>query len=134
MRIRRLDLEATGIARVVGELEARILEILWDTETATVKGVNGALGDGAHLKTTMTVMNRLVDKGYLYRERKGRAYQYTPAMTRENFSVQITDQVLTVLTTDFGRPTLAQFVESVDDGQLAELEELIRKRRDGDPV
>lgn len=118
----------------MGQLEAQILEVLWDIGTATVKEVNDILSEGAHLKTTMTVMNRLVDKGYLQRQRKGRSFHYTPTVTREDFSARVTDQVLAVLNSDFGHPTLAHFVESVDEDQLAELEDLIRKRRSGDSI
>ena len=131
MDIRRFDLDAQGVARVLGELEARILEAVWSCEQATVKDVTDALGPDAHLKTVMTVMNRMVDKGLLRRERRGRAYYYQPVSDRETFTTQIANRVLTGLMADFRQPTLAHFVESANPDQLAELEALIRTRRDG---
>lgn len=129
MDIRRFDLAARGLARVVGELEARILEIVWSLERATVKDVTDALGPDAHIKTVMTVMNRMVEKRLLRRDRHGRAYAYEPVASREAFMAQVADRVLDGLMSDFRAPTLARFIETADPAHLAELEALIRSRR-----
>lgn len=129
MDIRRFDLDAKGLARVLGELEARILEVVWSLERATVKDVTDALGPNAHVKTIMTVMNRMVEKELLRRERHGRAFWYEPITDRETFMAGVTSRVLAGLLADFPQPTLAHFVESADPEQLAALEALIRSRR-----
>lgn len=131
MDIQRFDLDSQGLARVLGELQARILEAVWTLGRPTVKQVTDALGPDAHPKTVMTVMNRMVDKGLLRRERQGRAFYYVAAEHREAFMTQVADRVLKGLLADFRRPTLAHFVEAADAGQLAELEALIQRRRDG---
>ena len=131
MDIRRFDLESQGLARVLGELEARVLELIWTLGRPTVKDITDALGADAHVKTTMTVMNRMVDKGLLRRERRGRAFIYEAVADREAFTSGIARQVLSGLMSDFRRPTLAHFVDSFDADELAELEALIRVRRDG---
>lgn len=131
MEIRRFDLEAQGLARVLGELEAKILEVVWAHQQATVKEVTDALGSAANLKTTMTVMNRMVEKRLLRRERRGRAYFYEAVTEREAFMNGIASRVLAGLLADFPQPTLAHFVESADPEQLAALEALIRRRRGG---
>ena len=129
MDIRRFDLDAQGLARVLGELEAKILEVIWASERVTVKDVTDALGPNAHVKTIMTVMNRMVDKARLRRERRGRAFYYEPVTDRETFMSGVTSRVLAGLLADFPQPTLAHFVESADTEQLAALEALIRSRR-----
>ena len=129
--VRRFDLDAQGLARVLGDLEARILEAVWAHQPVTVKDLTAALGPDAHFKTPMTVMNRLVEKGLLQRDRHGRAFLYTAAVARETFLRRITEQVVTGLLTDFRQPALASFVDAADPEQLDELEALIRKRRDG---
>lgn len=132
MNIRRFDLEARGLERVVGELEAKILEAIWDQGQATVKDIAEALGPEAHVKTVMTVTNRMVEKGLLIRDRHGRAYVYRSTMNRETFMTRVVNRVLEGLMADFGRSvTLAHFVESADAAQIAELEEALRKRRNG---
>jgi predicted transcriptional regulator len=95
----------------------------------TVKDVTDALGPDAHVKTIMTVMNRMVGKALLQRERRGRAFYYAPVIDRETFLAGVASRVLAGLLADFPQPTLAHFVESADAEQLAALEALIRSRR-----
>lgn len=129
MDIRRFDLDAQGLARVLGELEAKILEVVWSRGRATVKDVTDALGPNTHIKTVMTVMNRMVEKECLRRERDGRAYYYEPVADRETFMAQVARRVVAGLMTDFRLPTLAHLIDDADPEQLAELEARIRSRR-----
>jgi predicted transcriptional regulator len=128
--IRRFDLETHGLARVLGELEAKILEIVWSAERVTVKDVTDALGPNTNIKTTMTVMNRMVDKELLVRERQGRAFYYQAVTDRETFMAHVADRVIAGLMADFRLPTLAHLVDTADPEQLMQLEAVIRSRRD----
>ncbi|GBD16256.1 Transcriptional repressor CopY [bacterium HR26] len=129
MKISRFALDSRGLARVLGELEARILEVVWTLGQATVKDVAAALGPEAHVKTVMTVMNRMVEKGVLHREARGRSFVYSAVLDRERFAQQVASRVLSGLLADFGKPTLAHFVQEIPPEQLAELERLIAERR-----
>ncbi len=129
MRISRFALDSRGLARVLGELEAKILETIWDLGEATVKDVATALGPETHVKTVMTVMNRMVEKGILHREARGRSFVYSAVLDRERFAQQVASRVLSGLLADFGKPTLAHFVQEIPPEQLAELERLIAERR-----
>lgn len=134
MDIHRFNLEGSGLTRVLGGLEARIMEAVWQGEAATVRDICAALGPGAHYKTVMTVTNRLVEKGLLARERTGdRAYTYRPAVTRDAFLAQVTASVASGLVGDFGRQALAQLVRAageIDPAYLDELERLVRERKE----
>jgi predicted transcriptional regulator len=129
MSIHRFDLDNQGLARVLGELEARILETVWDLGQATSKDVAAGLGPSAHVKTVMTVMNRMVEKGLLTRTLRGRHFVYAATMDREAFLKQVATQVLSRLLSDFAHPTMAHFVDGATSEQLAELERLIAERR-----
>lgn len=129
MKINRFALDSRGLARVLGELEARILEVVWTLGQATVKDVAAALGPEAHVKTVMTVMNRMVEKGVLQREARGRSFVYSAVLDRERFAQQVASRVLSGLLADFGKPTLAHFVQEIPPEQLTELERLIAERR-----
>lgn len=129
MGIRRFDLERQGLARVLGELEADILAAVWELGAPSVKDVAAALGSTTHVKTVMTVMNRMVEKDLLTRQRRGRHFVYVAVWPKETFARQVADRVLTGLLADFGRPTLAHFVDEATPEQLAELERLIAERR-----
>ena len=58
-------LRKTGLARVLGELEASVMEVLWAHQRdLSVQDVCRSLGQGTNYKTIMTVLSRLVDKGF----------------------------------------------------------------------
>jgi len=131
--IQAFKLDQRGLARVFGELEARIMGVIWEIGEPTVGDVCARLGTDCNYKTVMTVMNRLVDKGILSRRRMGRAYNYAPCADRETFLAQVSRNVMEGLLEDFGDLAIAQFVSAVDridSAQLAELQELIQARMD----
>jgi hypothetical protein len=71
LSIHRFNLDGSGLGRVLGTLEARILEAIWQEGPLTVREMAAALGPECHYKTILTVANRLVDKGLLLREPAG---------------------------------------------------------------
>ncbi len=74
--------------RGFGELEAEIMERMWVLgRPATVRDVYDDLRasrDSAYT-TVMTVTGILHRKGWLRRERHGRAWRYEPTLTREEY-------------------------------------------------
>jgi len=135
MDIHRFNLEGTGLTRVLGELEARIMEVVWAVGSPSGKEICACLDPGSHYKTVLTVANRLVEKGLLLREGASvRAYRYRATESRESFLTRISATVASGLVGDFGRHALAQLVraaEEVDPSYLDELERLVRERKEG---
>lgn len=128
-------LDHRGMARFFGNLEARIMEVVWQLEEATVQDVCSYLGGDSNYKTVMTVLNRLVDKGVLERRKEGRAYVYEPHEGRSAFVRRISRAVIEGLLEDFGTLAIAQLVDVVDDvgpEQVAELERLLETRMNRD--
>ncbi len=128
MRLTSFRLNQHGLARRFGELEAKIMRAVWGLEEPTVQDVVDRLGRRANYKTVMTVMNRLVEKGFLERRKVSRAYVYLPRFTQADVMNRMSRQVLDGLLTDFGPAVLAQFVEAVaetDQARLAELAALV---------
>lgn len=66
-------------------LELECLKILWTLGRANVKDVRDALAPRRDLAytTVMTVLDRLVNKGGVAREKQGRSFTYTPLLTRD---------------------------------------------------
>ena len=135
MDIHRFDLDSRGLARVLGELEARIMEAVWRLGTPTVNEICDVLDPAPHYKTVLTVANRLVHKGLLVREpTTERAYAYRATEERDAFLRRVSATVASGLLADFGRQALAQFVraaDEVDPAYLDELQRLVRQRREG---
>ena len=74
--------------RIFGELELTILNVFQkDGSIRTVRDVLQALGREDKYTTIMTVMNRLVAKGELQREREGQSYQYSLQAKKERHSL-----------------------------------------------
>lgn len=63
--------------RKFGELELKILNILWEKKQATVLDVQRKLGENCAYTTVMTVLSRLFGKGVVDRVKEGKNYLYT---------------------------------------------------------
>ncbi|RBQ14977.1 BlaI/MecI/CopY family transcriptional regulator [Spongiactinospora rosea] len=77
----------------LGELERSIMDVLWGTDAwLTVREVVNRLSDRDNAYTTvMTVLNRLVRKDFVRRERDddGRTWRYRPAAGRETYIAEL---------------------------------------------
>ena len=76
--------------RGFGELEAVVMDRVWnrDPESVTVREIFAELVSERRIAytTVMSTMDNLHTKGWLEREREGRAYRYQATMTREQHS------------------------------------------------
>jgi BlaI family penicillinase repressor len=112
--------------------ELQIMKVIWTLGDATVKDVCDELSQ--HKKTAyttvLTLMGILEDKGVLIHQRCGRAYCYSPLLSRE----QATKNQIRDLVSRFfdGRPEklieAVLEIEAVDMGQLGDLAELFKPR------
>jgi predicted transcriptional regulator len=109
---RRLD--------VRGDLQAEIMSILWELGEATVEEVRRKQPRGRRraYTTLQTVMNRLVERGLLDRERRGRGYVYR---ARYNEAAYISRRIrddLTSASPDARRAVLHSLVGELDPEEL----------------
>ena len=133
-RLINLKTSNEGIRQVLGDLEADIMELLWQKSPASVRDVHESLSQTRPIAytTAMTVMSRLAEKGILTREQHGRAYLYAPTQSREEFCSETISTVMRGLLGGFGEPVLSNFVETVgaeDAGKLDELLRLIEQKK-----
>jgi predicted transcriptional regulator len=97
--------------RQFGELEAAIMDRLWEMgRPAPVREVaDGLRPDRPPAYTTvMTVMENLCRKGWLRRERDGRAWRDTPTGSRSGYTALLMQEALD--TSPDRRTALAHFV------------------------
>ncbi|MCW4351965.1 BlaI/MecI/CopY family transcriptional regulator [Hoyosella sp. YIM 151337] len=83
--------------RITGELETAIMNVLWSRDqSCTVREVLERLRADRDIAytTVMTVMNILYTKGWLLRDKQGRAWSYRPVMSREEYSAQLMREAL----------------------------------------
>lgn len=126
---------AHGAGHVLGELETAVMELLWREPELTVNQVEERLQQRRQIAhtTVLTTLDRMHRKGYLTREKSGKAFVYAPRYSREEFERGLAQEVLGALLGGIGEPVLSTFVELVgeDDGNLDRLEALIKEKREG---
>jgi predicted transcriptional regulator len=126
---------ARGAGQVLGELETAVMELLWRERKLTVNQVEERLRQRRQIAhtTVLTTLDRMHRKGYLTREKSGKAFVYAPRYSREEFERGLAQEVLGALLGGLGEPVLSTFVELVgeDEAKLERLEELIRRKREG---
>ena len=134
--IQTFKLGERGLAHIFGELEAKLMEAVWALDEPAVQDVIDHLGGELNYKTTMTVMNRLVDKGVLERRKSGRAFVYTATTSHDELLAGVFDKMVRgMFGSDFRQIALAQIIEtvgSIDAQILDDLEQLIQQKKADD--
>jgi predicted transcriptional regulator len=108
--------------RGFGELEAVVMDRLWSrTGTTTVRAVFEDLRAQREIAytTVMSTMDNLHRKGWLSRQRQGKAFFYWPVHTREEYSARLMRDALD----GGGDPglVLTHFLEQISDEESATL-------------
>jgi len=84
--------------RGFGDLEAVIMDRIWDRDasTTTVRDIFDELTAEREIAytTVMSTMDNLHSKGWLAREKDGKAYRYWPTLTREQHSARLMQAAL----------------------------------------
>ena len=88
-----------GIRKVLGDLEAEIMDLVWSRppcDGAAVRDVHVLLYERRRLAytTVMTTMARLASKNLLRVEKAGHAYIYYPNFTEQELISRVVGQVL----------------------------------------
>ena len=104
-----------------GELEQAVLEALWDLGSASGRQVHERLsGRDLAYTTVMTVLDRLVAKDVVVREREGRAFRYSPRQSRAAMTAEVMRDALEATGADRDQ-ALVSFVGEASEADLAAL-------------
>jgi len=116
--------------RGFGDLEAVVMDHLWKRDTSagvTVREIFEEMSEARPIAytTVMSTMDNLHSKGWLSRERDGKAYRYRPILTREQHSARLMREALA----DGGSSelVLSHFVAQMDPEESASLRAALRK-------
>lgn len=122
-------------ATALGRLERQVLEETWRRRDTSVRDLFVVFEEKVAYTTLMTTLDRLYKKRLLSRRKEGRAFLYSPLVTREELEQGIREDVidgLLGLGSASVEPVLACIVEAVserDRESLDELDRLIQKKR-----
>lgn len=112
-----------GIRKVLGDLEAEIMEIVWARpvgEGTTVRDVFAIVYERRRsaYTTVMNTMTRLAKKNLLQAEKHDHAYVYYPTSTQEEFVSRFVGRILEDLLVGFAGATL-QGIKALSDPRAA---------------
>lgn len=138
MEIKTFKYGEAGLNRFFGSLEARIMELLWDSEELSIKEVRQRLEKDKpiNFNTVMTVMNRLADKGMLSKRVQGRLSLYRPVLTKQAFIDRQSKQLTENLIDEFGGVVITHMLDAikeVDQTLLDKLESKLKQLKKDSP-
>jgi predicted transcriptional regulator len=121
-------------SRQLGPLEQRLLDALWAKGSATVRELLEDGHEDLAYTTVMTTLDRLYKKNVLMREGEGRAYRYTPRLSREELHREVAGQAFRQLLDASPASTLplsflVEILGERDAQLLNDLRKLVEKKR-----
>lgn len=105
-----------------GDLEAAIMDVMWAAAgPLRVREVADELNQNRPLafNTVQTVMENLFRKGWLNRQKSGRAYWYVTVRSREDYVAGLLGEALAVAQDPAA--TLVRLVEDLEPREIAQL-------------
>jgi predicted transcriptional regulator len=121
-----------GSVRGFGELEAAIMDRIWSGgQPLLVRDVHATLPPGRAYNTVLTVVEILWRKGWLAREKDGRAYRYRATVSREDYTARLMGEVLEASTDRVA--ALRSFVERIDPAEARQLRGMLDEALLGGP-
>lgn len=121
----------SGVRKALGELEAQIMELLWQhpsEQGVSVRDVYETFRTrrGLAYTTIMGTMSRLAKKGLLTVDKTGQTHIYRVGVTKDEFTHQMVGQLLDSLFLDVSGAARAYFQSSADPADREEIERILR--------
>jgi len=119
----------------LGKLERAVLDEAWKRSEVSTRDVYLAFEERIAYTTLMTTLDRLYKKRLLERRKDGRAFLYSPAVSRDELEHGIREDVIEGLLgggAETVEPVLACIVDAVSERDrelLDELDRLIKQKR-----
>ncbi len=106
-----------------GDLQIEVMNAVWRLGEATVDAVREQQPKRSRsaYTTLQTVLNRLVERGVLTRERKGRAFVYTAELGESEYLARSIGARLAGASPDARRAALVNLVDVLEPGEVDEI-------------
>lgn len=117
--------------RLAGDLQAEIMTAVWRLGEASVENIRAeqpAARRSAYT-TIQTVMNRLVERGLLTRERRGRTYFYRAKYDEAAYVTRDVGARLAEASAPARHAALVSLVEALDPGELDDIARYVARLR-----
>jgi len=119
-----------GIRKVLGDLEAEIMELIWERPTGqgtTVRDIFEVLYERRRTAytTVMNTMTRMTRKHLLRVEKDDQAYVYYPTCTEQEFVARFVERILEDLLVNFTGASLERLDALPDQATAAQARQLL---------
>lgn len=104
------------------------MQCLWNHQEKTVREIHKCLNKRKKIAytTVMTVLDRLHTKGMVKRKKSGKAYSYTPLLSKSELIKNTINQTLKSLSDRYGAEALAAFASGIRDLPHEEREKILK--------
>lgn len=119
--------------KLLGDLEAEIMEVVWKNSQASVRDVLLKLEKNKKLAytTVMTVMSRLCEKGILNRKMdKSGTFVYAPTKDKESFYQNASGKLIKGFLKEYGDVAVAHFFDFIESSDTKQSEEWKNKLKE----
>jgi len=116
----------------LGDLQLRIMRVLWESGSATVSDVQRNVGGARRAYTTMaTMLRKMEDRGLVHHVEEGRKFVYRAAVNMNEVSRSMAGDLVDRLFDGSLAAAVTHLLESreVSREELDRLERLIRERK-----
>lgn len=117
---------------MLGELEQKIMKIIWSADRPLKPAeVLASMDCDLAYTTVMTVMKRLVDKGILKRQKKGKVYLYAFAEPQQQYAQKNLGSLFHNLVETYGNIAISEFVDTIKENpkDLEQLRDYLRNNK-----
>ena len=100
----------------ISEFEQQVMNVLWEKEASTVKDMHVLLSKDKAIayNTVGTILERLFEKGFVYKKIKDGINIFSPKISKESYSENMMTSFLKKFMSTFGEVGFASFVKSID--------------------
>lgn len=137
MKLRfKLDSENKGLQALFGELEAEIMEILWDRGPLKGKDIFEATKDKRKIAytTVLTVLDRLSRKGFVKKKKKFRSTIFIPTIAKKDFQSIVAQKLVRSainISNDFAISAFLDIFSEMKSEELEKLSKFIEEKLHG---
>ena len=118
------------------DAELEIMKVIWHNEcpisTSEVKRIiDEESSAGKTVQTVQTLLNRLIAKDYIKKDRRGKEYIYTPLVSEKDYVEFESDRFLKKMHGNSVTPLMRALFDSrnISDEDIAELEAMFKEKR-----
>ncbi len=129
---KKIDITQQGLAKILGSLEAKIVEYIWSQNKVTARQVCDHISNQQKISfnAVNTVIGRLIDKGILCRNRLDGCWQYQACYTKDKLYQMTAQSLVRSLVNDRKLMGVATFMEAFDGlsvKEKADLKKLLKQ-------